>query len=97
MREMDELIDHARRHHQPRLTMHFDPHYPLGPGCTVRAVTFGEPPSMPILVPQGMIPTMNAEGTEVTLQPVHGICPECGIGPKKLDEGDLLLAAEFGI
>lgn len=80
---MDELIDHAKRHHQARLTINFDPHYPLGPGCTVRAVTFGDPPSMPILVPQGQIPVMNAEGTEVTLQRVDGDgCSECGTSPK---------------
>jgi hypothetical protein len=99
MREMDELIDHARRHHassmqefaeknlgypalSPRLTMHFDPRFPLGPGCTARAVTFGDPPGMPILVPSGMIPVLNAEGTEVTLQPVDGGCSECGVSLK---------------
>lgn len=79
---MDELIDHAKRHHAARLTMNFDPHYPLGPGVTARAVTFGDPPGMPVLVPLGQIPVMNAEGTEVTLQSIHGICPECGITAK---------------
>lgn len=63
----------------PRLSVQIYERYPLSPSCHVRAVTFGQPEGLPMLLPLGWTPVMNAVGTEVTLQPVHGICPECGL------------------
>lgn len=61
-------------------TPHVNDKYPIGPGCTVRAATFGNPPGLPYLLPQGWVPVLSQDGTEVTLQRIDGkACPECHI------------------
>lgn len=71
MIEMDALISDARRHHQP----HVHEKYALGPGCTVRAVTFGDNSGIPYLLPEGWTPVMSEDGSRVTLK--DDTCKRC--------------------